>query len=252
MRILLAEDDRQLNQTLAISLELEGFTVDSCFDGEEALYYGEQNIHDVILLDRMLPHMDGTQVLTKLRKKGISTPVIFLTALGTLNDKVTGLDLGADDYLVKPFETEELLARIRCITRRPSALTDDDDVLSVSDIHWYMNEDRLAGPSGSCTLSKREAALMETFLRRKNQTLSRNLLLLKVWGPDSDVEDGNLDNYIHFLLEATFRSRPYAGSATVSTMPLRLKNKSSLWEFLCIRRFTCGLPFCVRESPLPL
>ena len=199
MRILLAEDDRQLNQTLAISLELEGFTVDSCFDGEEALYYGEQNIHDIILLDRMLPHMDGTQVLTKLRKKGISTPVIFLTALGTLNDKVTGLDLGADDYLVKPFETEELLARIRCITRRPSALTDDDDVLSVSDIHWYMNKDRLAGPSGSCTLSKREAALMETFLRRKNQTLSRNLLLLKVWGPDSDVEDGNLDNYIHFL-----------------------------------------------------
>lgn len=97
MRILLAEDDRQLNQTLAISLELEGFTVDSCFDGEEALYYGEQNIHDIILLDRMLPHMDGTQVLTKLRKKGISTPVIFLTALGTLNDKVTGLDLGADD-----------------------------------------------------------------------------------------------------------------------------------------------------------
>ena len=173
--------------------------MDSCFDGEEALYYGEQNIHDIILLDRMLPYIDGALVLKKLRQKGISTPVIFLTALGSLNDKVTGLDLGADDYLVKPFETEELLARIRCITRRPSALSDDDDILSVSDINWYMNEDRLEGPSGSCTLSKREAALMETFLRRKNQTLSRSLLLLKVWGPDSDVEDGNLDNYIHFL-----------------------------------------------------
>lgn len=199
MRILLAEDDRQLNQTLTISLELEGFTVDSCYDGEEALYFGEQNIHDVILLDRMLPHMEGSKVLTMLRKKGISTPVIFLTALGSLNDKVTGLDLGADDYLVKPFETEELLARIRCITRRPSSLTDNDDILSVSDTNWYMNEDRLEGPAGTCTLSKREASLMETFLRRKNQTLSRNLLLLKVWGPDSDVEDGNLDNYIHFL-----------------------------------------------------
>lgn len=199
MRILLAEDDRELNQTLTISLELEGFTVDSCYDGEEALYYGEQNIYDVILLDRMLPHMEGTLVLTNLRKKKITTPIILLTALGTLSDKVTGLDLGADDYLVKPFALEELLARIRCVTRRPSALNNNGDILPVSDVIWHMNEDRLEGPAGSCTLSKREASLMETFLRRKGQTLSRNLLLLKVWGPDSDVEDGNLDNYIHFL-----------------------------------------------------
>ncbi len=198
MRILLAEDDEQLNQTLTIQLELEGFTVDSCYDGEEAFYYGEQNIHDIILLDRMLPNMDGTEVLTALRKKGIMTPVIFLTALGTLSDKVTGLDLGADDYLVKPFAIEELLARIRCITRRPSGIN-NDDILPISDITWHIRECRLVGPEGKCTLSKREAALLETFLRRKNQTLSRSLLLLKVWGPDSDVEDGNLDNYIHFL-----------------------------------------------------
>lgn len=198
MRILLVEDEEQLNETLTLQLETEGFLVDSCFDGEEACYYGEQNIYDLILLDRMLPKMDGTKVLTTLRKKGITTPVILLTALGTLTDKVTGLDLGADDYLVKPFAIEELLARIRCVTRRPTALN-QDNVLSVSDIRWHTDEDQLAGPSGSCTLSKREAALLETFLRRKNQTLSRNLLLLKVWGPDSDVEEGNLDNYIHFL-----------------------------------------------------
>ena len=146
----------------------------------------------------MLPKMDGTKVLTNLRKKGITTPIILLTALGTLTDKVTGLDLGADDYLVKPFAIEELLARIRCVTRRPNTLN-QDNVLSVSDINWYIDEDYLTGPAGNCTLSKREAALLETFLRRKNQTLSRNLLLLKVWGPDSDVEEGNLDNYIHFL-----------------------------------------------------
>ncbi len=198
MRILLVEDEEQLNETLTLQLESEGFLIDSCFDGEEACYYGEQNIYDVILLDRMLPKMDGTKVLTSLRKKGITTPIILLTALGTLTDKVTGLDLGADDYLVKPFAIEELLARIRCVTRRPNTLN-QDNVLSVSDISWYIDEDYLTGPAGNCTLSKREAALLETFLRRKNQTLSRNLLLLKVWGPDSDVEEGNLDNYIHFL-----------------------------------------------------
>ncbi len=227
MRILLAEDNRQLNQTLTISLELEGFTVDCCFDGEEAFYYGEQNIYDVILLDRMLPLMDGTEVLTKLRKKGIITPVILITALGSVSDKVTGLDLGADDYLVKPFATEELLARIRCITRRPSALNHDDDILPVSDIVWHMNEDRLTGPSGSCTLSKREAALMETFLRRKNQTLSRSLLLLKVWGPDSDVEEGNLDNYIHFLRR-------------------RLQGVGSSLQIRTIR----GIGYCLQDKPV--
>lgn len=198
MRILLVEDDEQLNKNLVFGLEAQGFVVDACFDGEEACFYGEQNIYDLILLDRMLPHMEGTEVLTFLRKKKISTPVILLTALGTLSDKVTGLDLGADDYLVKPFEFEELLARIRCIARRPHNLNISES-LTVSDITWYNVESRICGPLGSCTLSKREAALMETFLRRKNQVLSRSMLLLKVWGPDSDVEEGNLDNYIHFI-----------------------------------------------------
>lgn len=198
MRILLAEDDKQLNNTLTYQLEREGFSVDSCLDGEEALFYGEQNIYDMILLDRMLPHMEGTDVLTSLRRKGITTPIILITALGTLSDKVTGLDLGADDYLVKPFDFEELLARIRCVTRRPHTLT-DSDILTVADVSWQISESILTGPLGKCTLSKREAALLETFLRSKGQTLQRNKLLLKVWGPDSDVEEGNLDNYIHFL-----------------------------------------------------
>lgn len=198
MRILLAEDDKQLNSTLTYQLEAEGFGVDSCLDGEEALFYGEQNIYDVILLDRMLPYMEGTNVLTSLRKAGITTPVILITALGTLSDKVTGLDLGADDYLVKPFAFEELLARIRCVTRRPHTLT-DTDILTVADVTWQSSACILKGPSSTCTLSKREAALLDAFLRSKGQTLTRQTLLLKVWGPDSDVEEGNLDNYIHFL-----------------------------------------------------
>lgn len=198
MRILLAEDDEKLNETLVYGLTQAGFTVDACFDGEDALFYGEQNIYDVILLDRMLPCLTGTDVLASLRKKGISTPVILITALGTLSDKVEGLDLGADDYLVKPFALEELLARIRCISRRPRRLV-DEEARGLSDIIWQPAENRLSGPAGNCTLSRREAALLEAFMKSGGATLSRSHLLLKVWGPESDVEEGNLDNYIHFL-----------------------------------------------------
>lgn len=198
MRILLAEDDEKLNETLVYGLTQAGFVVDACFDGEDALFYGEQNIYDVILLDRMLPCMEGTDVLASLRERGIATPVILITALGTLSDKVEGLDLGADDYLVKPFALEELLARIRCVARRPHRIV-EEETRTLADIVWLPAENRLSGPSGNCTLSKREASLLEAFLKSGGATLSRNHLLLKVWGPDSDVEEGNLDNYIHFL-----------------------------------------------------
>lgn len=198
MRILLAEDDENLNHTLTYQLNAQGFTVDSCFDGEEALFFAQQNIHDVILLDRMLPFMEGTGVLQSMRKHGINTPVIIITALGTLSDKVGGLNMGADDYLVKPFAFEELLARIYCVTRRSPILASDNH-LHFCDITYTADENNLAGPKGNCSLSKREGNLMEAFLRSQGQTLTRNTLLLKVWGPDSDVEDGNLDNYIHFL-----------------------------------------------------
>lgn len=198
MRILLAEDDENLNKTLTEQLITHGFDIDSCFDGEEALYYANQNIHDVILLDRMLPLIEGTDILIELRKNKISIPVIIITALGTLADKVTGLNLGADDYLVKPFAFEELLARIQCVTRR-SPILNMDQTIRLLDINYDATGNVLHGPLGSNTLSNREGALLETFLRNQNQTLSRSTLLLKVWGPDSDVEDGNLDNYIHFL-----------------------------------------------------
>ena len=198
MRILLAEDDEKLNETLVYGLTRAGFDVDTCFDGEDALFYGEQDIYDVILLDRMLPRMEGSEVLVSLRKKGICTPIILITALGMLSDKVEGLDLGADDYLVKPFALEELLARIRCVTRRPRQIV-DEKAASLADITWHAAENRLTGPTGSCTLSRREMALLEAFLKSDGATLSRSMLLLKVWGPDSDVEEGNLDNYIHFL-----------------------------------------------------
>lgn len=224
MRLLLAEDDESLNTSLAYQLEAAGFTVDSCQNGDDACFYGEQNIYDVILLDRMMPCMDGMDVLTSLRKKEITAPVILITALGTLQDKVDGLNLGADDYLVKPFEFEELLARIRCVTRRSPVLA-NHDTLNALDITFEVKEGRLSGPSGSCTLSNREAALFETMIRQKSQTISRSTLLLKVWGPDSDIEDGNLDNYIHFLRR-------------------RLKNIGSRMQIKTIR----GVGYCLTEK----
>ncbi|MFG6332959.1 MAG: response regulator transcription factor [Lachnospiraceae bacterium] len=198
MRILLVEDDEKLNQSLVFQLKAEGFPTDSCRDGEEALYYIEEHIHDLILLDRMLPRVSGTEVLRQMRAKGDQTPVILITALGTLDDKVTGLDLGADDYLVKPFAFEELMARIRCVTRRPRKLLLDER-LTLGDLVYHAEEKTLGGPAGSCTVSGREGMLLEAFLRSPGRTLARSLLLTKVWGMDSDVEEGNLDNYIHFL-----------------------------------------------------
>lgn len=198
MRILLVEDDQHLNDSLAFSLTSEGFQVDTCTDCEEALYYIEENIHDLILLDRMLPSLSGTEILQRMRQSGNQTPVLLITALGTLDDKVTGLDLGADDYLVKPFAFQELMARIRCVSRRPRHLQ-LGEALTFGNITYSPDENMLKGPKSFCSLSKREATLLEAFLRSPNQTLSRTLLLTKVWGMDSDVEEGNLDNYIHFL-----------------------------------------------------
>lgn len=200
MRILLAEDDKNLNKALTWQLRKQGYQVDACYNGDEALYYGRQNIYDVILLDRMLPDLDGTEVLIALRSAAVSAPIILITALGMLQDKITGLDSGADDYLVKPFDFEELLARIRCVTRRSLILNAQlDGVMNYHDITWSPREMCLTGPDGDCMLSRREADLLESFLHTPEQTIARETLLLKVWGPDSDVEGGNLDNYIHFL-----------------------------------------------------
>ena len=198
MRILLVEDDTRLCYALAFQLEGEGFNVDTCEDGEDALYYMEKDAYDLILLDRMLPHIDGITLLTKYRKNGHSTPIIILTALGELQDKITGLDSGADDYLVKPFEFTELMARIRCIQRRPRTW-DGNEELTFCDITFKTGEKTLIGKNGQCSLSKREGDLLEFLMHNPDQLLPRATLLSKVWGPDAEVEDGNLDNYIHFI-----------------------------------------------------
>lgn len=215
MRILLIEDDVNLSDSLSFQLEKEGFTVDTCLDGLDASFYLDQQVYDLVLLDRMLPGVDGVTILKRLRDKNDTTPVILLTALGELQDKITGLDAGADDYLVKPFAFEELMARIRCIARRPHNFKPQND-LTFGDISYQPFDNVLKGNKGTCTLSKKEGDLLEFFLRNKKQTLPRNTLLTKVWGPDAEIEDGNLDNYIHFL-----RRRLKAASSNVFIRTVR-------------------------------
>ncbi|HIR27517.1 MAG TPA: response regulator transcription factor [Candidatus Choladousia intestinigallinarum] len=198
MKLLLIEDDLALCRSLKPQLEREGFTVDLCHDGEEGLFYIREQAHDLVLLDRMLPGMDGLSLLKQIRKENLQVPVIFLTALGGLDDRITGLDCGADDYIMKPFAFGELMARIRCIFRRPPGLTDMSS-LSYGDLTLQTGQSLLSCGQKSCSLSPREGELLGIFLRNPEQILPRSTLLARVWGPDAEVEDGNLDNYIHFL-----------------------------------------------------
>lgn len=198
MRILMIEDDKNLCASVKFQLEKEGFTVDLCHDGEDGFALITEQAHDLILLDRMLPGMDGLSVLAHARACGIHIPVILVTALGELRDRVTGLDTGADDYIVKPFAFEELLARIRCLLRRPAAYA-GQQCSSYGDITYDSAQKILTKGSLSCSLSKREGDLLELFLRNPAQTLPRLLILSRVWGPDAEIEEGNLDNYIYFL-----------------------------------------------------
>ncbi len=198
MRILLIEDDESLCRTIAFQLGQEGFQVDVSREGEEGLLCIRQQIHDLILLDRMLPKMDGLEVLRIIRREGIATPVIFLTALGQVGDRTLGLNAGADDYMVKPFAFEELLARIRSVLRRPPHLT-SGNALSFGDVTYEPESLTLRREGDYTVLSKRLGDLLELFLRNPGQTLPRQTILLRVWGMDTEVEDGNLDNYTYFL-----------------------------------------------------
>lgn len=217
MNILMIEDDKELCEAVSFRLEQEGFSVTSCHDGEEGLYYMQESPFDLVILDRMLPHMNGIEVLKEARSRQIRTPILMLTALGELNDRLTGLNGGADDYMVKPFAFEELLARIRCLLRRPAVYQDSVKSISLGDVSFVPETRTLSSREKTCTLSSREGELMEVFLRNPGQTLPRQLLLSRVWGLEADVEEGNLDNYIHFLrrrlktVESTLQIRTVRG-----------------------------------------
>ena len=222
MKILLIEDDETLCQTIPFQLRQEGFSVDVAGNGEDGLHFARERLHDLILLDRMLPGLDGMEILHILRRENIQTPVIFLTALGQLQDRTSGLNGGADDYIVKPFAFEELLARIRCVLRRPVILQLSER-LSFGDIQYEPHTLTLSREGNTTVLSKRLGDLLELFLRNPGQTLPRETILLRVWGMDSEVEDGNLDNYTYFLRRSLRKVGSKVQLATVRGVGYRLE-----------------------------
>ncbi len=198
MRILIVEDNMELCGAVKFHLEQEGYTVDTCYNGEDGLYFIKQEAYDLILLDRLLPQLNGMDVLAGTRAAGITAPVIIITALDGIGDRIDGLDAGADDYIVKPFDINELLARIRAVSRRPAQWKSTQNI-KLNDIELDLMRCTLKGPANKCTLSKKESELLEIFMRNQRNIIPRSVLLSRVWGPDAPVEDGNLDNYVHFL-----------------------------------------------------
>lgn len=218
------EDDIDLCNAIVFHMKKEGYETDICQDGDEAINYILQFSYDLIILDRMLPITDGLTVLQEIRKKQITTPVIMVTAMSRINDRIDGLDAGADDYLVKPFDVEELLARIRALLRRPRKIQ-DNDVLTYSNITLVHNENILKSSCKTATLSKKEASLLEYLMKNSNQTLTRDQILSRVWGSDNFAESGSLDSYIFFLRKRLIAVSSNATIKTVHGIGYRLEEK---------------------------
>lgn len=197
MRILLIEDDEALRTVLLPVLEGAGFGCDEAADGPCGLELLLRNPYDAAVVDRMLPGLDGLTLVRTARRAGCAVPVLMLTALGRVEDRVDGLDAGADDYLTKPFDNRELIARLRALGRRP-ADTLEGSLLRQGDLALDAAALTLTGPEGAARLSKNESALLEALLRRAGQLVSREALFHAVWGAEDFVEEGNLDSYIHF------------------------------------------------------
>jgi two-component system response regulator ArlR len=198
MRILIVEDELHLAEALTQILKKNNYTVDAVNDGEAGLDNALSDIYDLIILDIMLPKMDGLTILRNLRKEGIAAPVILLTAKGDISDKVVGLDSGADDYLAKPFATEELLARIRAMSRRKSEVLPDNS-LRFGDIELNTATLNLSRESKEVKLILKESQLLELLITRKNSASSKELIIEKLWGFDSEVEHNHVEVYISFL-----------------------------------------------------
>ena len=199
MRLLVIEDEKRLAQNLAELLRRQGYTVDVSSDGVSGYDNAVTDIYDLILLDAMLPGMDGFTLLRELRGGGSSLPVLMLTARSELSDRVRGLDCGADYYLTKPFEPDELLACIRSLLRRGGGEAKTDDAIAFGDLRLEPGTFQLSCGERSLRLSRREYDMLELLLRSQGRVVPKEQLLLKVWGYDSDAEDNNVEVYISFL-----------------------------------------------------
>lgn len=197
MNILIVEDEYQLSEALSALLKQNGYSADAVSDGILGEDYALSGIYDVIILDIMLPRKNGLEVLRSIREKGVSTPVLLLTAKAEVTDKIHGLDTGADDYLTKPFVSGELLARIRALTRRKGEFTGDE--LSFGGVQLNLKTHTLHGSAGKVKLGLKEFQIMEILLQNSSQIVERETFIEKIWGFDSDAEYNAIEVYISFL-----------------------------------------------------
>lgn len=200
MKILLLEDDIELCNSIQDELQKAGYVVDCCNDGETAMLHALniEYCYDLAVIDRMLPIIDGMTIIKAMRRKGIAIPIIIITGMSELNDRIEGLDNGADDYLVKPFHIPELLARIRALTRRPVEIKQKVPIY-YSDLSFSQTERILSCGTNSLLLTARESDVLSVFLSHPQTLISREHLIYKIWGTDADIVPGNVDNYISFL-----------------------------------------------------
>ena len=198
MKVLLAEDEKRMNRALCEIMRQEGYEVTSVDNGEDALYEIESEIYDLCVLDVMMPGLSGYDVAKKARASGIRTPILMLTAKSELDDKVEGLDSGADDYLTKPFMTKELLARLRALGRRN--VPTNDGSLTYEDLRIDVKNAILKCENGqSVRLAEKELRILEYFIANQGQVLTREQIALKIWGYESDSEYNNVEVYISFV-----------------------------------------------------
>ncbi|MGN1411367.1 MAG: response regulator transcription factor [Oscillospiraceae bacterium] len=222
MRILIIEDEVALADALAQIFYKNRYIADVSNDGESGLDNALTNIYDVIILDIMLPKMNGFDVLKNMRLNGIETPVLFLTAKDEIADKVTGLDLGADDYLTKPFATEELLARVRSMYRRKAKVI-VENTLSHEDISLNLSTYELECNGNSVKLGLKEYSIMEFFLKNHGMVISKEKLIEKIWGYESDAEYNNVEVYISFLRKKLSHIKSKVSIKTVRGVGYRLE-----------------------------
>ena len=198
MRLLLVEDEIRLAEALEHILKKNGYIVDVANDGIVARDMAETGIYDVIILDRTLPNIDGIDILKHVRAKKIATPIIFLTAKDTISNRVEGLDAGADDYLAKPFDKNELLARVRALSRRSENLQ-TTDTLCIASLCLDIRACEVSMGDEKVKLTLTEAQLLELLIRNKNQVLTKEQILDRIWGFEKDVEIKNVELYIFYL-----------------------------------------------------
>jgi len=199
MRLLLAEDETSLSKAIVTILKKSNYTVDAAYDGIEALEYLESNEYDGVILDVMMPRLDGISVLQKMRKMGNHVPVIILTAKAEVDDKVLGLDSGANDYLTKPFAAKELVARIRAMTRGSAASMQTDTKLHFGNVTLDCATFELSSPYSSFTLANKEFQMIELMMRNPRQIFSAEHFMDKIWGFESNTESNVVWTYISYL-----------------------------------------------------